>query len=78
MYKEVIFHYGAASEPLERQANEQGFTLGDEEKLLEDLNRYILMCWLHGICTDSQHNSMLDKLQNKVMKALKTLEKEVE
>ena len=76
MGKDVIFHYGAASEPLERQANEQGLTLGDKRKLLEDLNRCMLMCWIHGLCTDSQHNAMMGKLQKKVAKALKPLNKE--
>ena len=76
MGKEVIFHYGAVSEPLERQANEQGFTLGDKRKLLEDLNRCMLMCWIHGLSTDSQHNAMMNKLQKKVMKALKPLNEE--
>lgn len=76
MSKEVIFHYGAASEPLERQANDQGFTLGDKAKLLEDLNRCMLMCWIHGLCTDSQNNAMMGKLQKKVVKALKPLNKE--
>ena len=76
MSKEVIFHYGAASEPLERQANEQGFTLGDKRKLLEDLNRCMLMCWIHGLCTDSQHTAMMNKLHKKIMKALKPIETE--
>ena len=31
MSKEVTFHYGALSDPLEQQANAQGFTLGDKE-----------------------------------------------
>lgn len=76
MSKEVIFHYGALSDPLEQQANEQGFTLGDKEKLLQDLNRSMIMCWIHGLCTDSQKDAMMNKLQKKVVKALKPLNEE--
>ena len=76
MTKEVTFRFGALSDPLEKQANAQGFTLGDEAKLLQDLNRCMVMCGIHGLCTDSQHNAMMDKLQKKVVKALKPLNKE--
>ena len=76
MSKEVTFHYGALSDPLEQQANAQGFTLGDKEKLLQDLNRSMIMCWIHGLCTDSQKDAMMKKLQKKIVKALKPIETE--
>ena len=78
MGKEVIFHYGALSDSLEQQANSQGYTLGKESELLQKLNNSMIMCWVHGLCTDSQQDSMMNKLQKKVIKALKPLEKEVE
>ena len=76
MSKEVIFHYVALSDPLEKQANDQGFTLGDNEELLQELNNAVITCWIYDLCTDSQHNAMMDKLQKKVMKALKPIETE--
>ena len=76
MIKEVIFHYGALSDPLEQQANAQGLTLGDEAKQLQDLNRCMVKCWLHGLCTDSQKDAMTKKMQKKVTKALKPIETE--
>ena len=78
MEKEVMFCYGALSDSLEQQANSQGYTLGEESELLHKLNNSMIMCWVHGLCTDSQQDSMMKKLQKKVMKALKPLEKEVE
>lgn len=78
MRKEVIFHYGALSDSLEQQANSQGYTLGKESELLQKLNNSMIMCWVHGLCTDSQQDAMMKKLQKKVIKALKPLEKEVE
>ena len=76
MSKEVIFHYGALSDPLEQQANAQGFTLGDNEELLQELNNAVITCWIYALCTDSQHNAMVNKLQKGVMKALKPIETE--
>ena len=72
----VGFHYGALCDPLEKQANDQGFTLGDGKEYLEDLERCMLMCWIHGLVTDSQKDAMMKKMQKKVMKALKPLKQE--
>ena len=76
MSKEITFCFGALSAPLEQQANAQGFTLGDKAELLQDLNRSMIMCWIHGLCTDSQHTAMMNKLHKKIIKALKPLNKE--
>ena len=73
---EVGFHYGVLCDPLEKQANDQGFTLGDDKEYLEDLERCMLMCWLHGLITDSQKYAMMKKMQKKVVKALKPLKQE--
>lgn len=73
---EVCFHYGVLCDPLEKQANDQGFTLGDDKEYLEDLERCMLMCWLHGLATDSQKYEMMKKMQKKVVKALKPLKQE--
>lgn len=78
MKKEVMFQYGALSDSLEQQANLQGYTLGKESELLQKLNNSMVMCWIHGLCTDSQQEAMMKKLQKKVIKALKPLEKGVE
>ena len=72
----VGFHYGALCDPLEKQANDQGFTLGDDKEYLEDLERCMLMCWFHGLVTDSQKVEMMKKVQKKVVKALKPLKQE--
>lgn len=75
---EVGFHYGALCEPLEVQANKQGFTLGDKKETIEELNHAMLMCWIHGLATDSQKDAMMKKMQKKVVKALKPLKSEQE
>lgn len=68
---EIEFHYGVFSEPLEEQANGYGYTLGADEEKLQKLNDSMLMCWIHGLCTDSQKDSMMKKLQKQIIKALK-------
>ena len=55
---EIGFIYGALSDPLEKQANEQGFTLGDKREHLETLSRAMVVCRINGLCTDSQYDAM--------------------
>ena len=76
MSKEITFCFGALSDPLEQQANAQGFTLGDKEELLQELNNAVITCWIYDLCTDSQHTAMMNKLHKKIMKALKPIETE--
>ena len=76
MSKGITFCFGALSDQLEQQANAQGFTLGDNAELLEELGRCVVIGYVHGICTDSQHTAMMNKLHKKIMKALKPMETE--
>lgn len=70
---EIEFGYGILSDPLEKQANEQGFTLGNKREHLETLSRAMVVCRINGLCTDSQYDAMCKKMQKKVVKALKPL-----
>lgn len=74
---EVWFNYSASCDTLEKQANEQGFTLGENVEKLQKLNDSIIMCWIHGICTDSQRDSMVKKLQKEIIKSLKRKEGDI-
>lgn len=78
MNKEVTFHYGALCDSLEDQANAQGFTLGKDAERLENIKHAMLMCWIHGLVTDSQKDSMMKKMQSKVVKSLKPMDEEVQ
>lgn len=70
---EVRFYHGALCDPYEKQANEQGYTLGEEKELLEKLGFSIVFCWIHGLLTDSQYDAALKKMQKRLVKALKPL-----
>lgn len=70
----VGFHHGALCDPYEKQANAQGFTLGDKAKLLQDLGHHTVMIWIHGLLTDSQYDAALKKLQKQLVEALKPID----
>ncbi len=71
----VRFEYGALEvHTIEKQARAQGYTLGEKRDLMEDLHKALVMCWIHGILTDSQYEKGLNKLQKQVVQNLKRLE----
>ena len=70
---EVGFYHGILSDSYEKQANEQGFTLGDKAELLEKLRHSYNMLRMHDCITDSQADEIVQKIQKKIVKALKPL-----
>lgn len=66
----VGFSYGVLFDTLEEQANDQGYTLGDNAETFEKIREAINMCMFH-VATDSQVSAMTKKLHNKVVKSLK-------
>ena len=73
MTKSVTFGYGALCEPLEVQANSQGYTLGKEAEKLEKLREARLQLVFGDILTESQMEQTAKKLHKQVIKALKPL-----
>lgn len=73
----VVFHYGALADSLEEQARSQGLTLGNDGERLQQLNDAMLMCWIYGLCTDSQKDSMMKKLQKQILKSLRRQEGDI-
>lgn len=72
----IGFYHGALCDTYEKQANDQGFTLGDEAKHLQDCGHHVVYLHIHNILTDSQYDKALQRLQKKLIKALKPLPKE--
>lgn len=72
MDKQIGFSYGAFAESLEEQANKQGYTLGKDAEKYEKIRNAINMCGFH-VATESQIDSMLKKLQKKVVDSLAIL-----
>jgi hypothetical protein len=71
--KSVTFGYGALCEPLETQANQQGYTLGAKAERLEKLREARLQLMFGEMLTDSQLEQTAKKLQRQVIKALKLI-----
>ena len=76
MPKMVGFHHGALCDSYEKQANEQGLTLGKDKELLEKLGFCVVMCHIHGLLTESRYDEALKRLQKKIVKSLKPLKQE--
>lgn len=68
----VTFGYGAISQTIEEQANEQGFTLGDKAEFIQGLVKARTMLMFH-VFTDSQTRAVTQKIHKIVMKNLKPL-----
>ena len=77
--REVEFHHGALADSYEKQANKQGYTLGEKEaKLFDKIGWAYNLLRLQGCLTDSQANSICQKIQKKLVANLKPLKKENE
>ena len=74
---EVGFHHGALEDSYEKQANEQGFTLGDKAEMFDKIAFSYNMLRIHGYLTDSQADSVCQKIQKKLVASLKRLDSEV-
>lgn len=71
---EVGFRHGALCDSYERQANEQGFTLGDKAELFDEIAFSYNLLRIHGYLTDSQADMACNKIQKQLVKNLKPLE----
>lgn len=76
--KEIGFAHGIFADSYETQANEQGYTLGKKAELFDDVAYSYNMLRLHGYLTDSQADSVVQKIQKKLVANLKPLKKENE
>lgn len=70
---EVGFWHGALSDSYEKQANEQGFTLGDKAQMFDEIKSAYDTLMYYKLLTDSQANSVCNKIQKQLVKSLKKL-----
>ena len=71
---EIGFGYGALCDDLEKQANEQGYTMGEFGESAEELRKAILKLRFAGILTHSERDKCFNKLQKRIIKELKPIE----
>ena len=67
----VRFEFGAFADPLEVQANDQGWTFGDKAELFERLHSGLIINHVHGIITLSTYQKGIEKLYKKMTEAMK-------
>lgn len=74
--KEIGFWHGAFADSYEKQANEQGYTLGNNAKHFDEIAHAYNMLRLHDYLTESQAESIRNKIQKKLVNNIKPLAKE--
>lgn len=74
--KGIGFRHGAMCDGYEKQANEQGYTLGNKVELLEKLGFSYNLLRIHGLLTESQADSVCKKIQKKLVENIKPLKQE--
>lgn len=72
----VEFHYGVFADTFEKQANEQGFTFGDNAEWIDEVGQGLIGLWVHGCLTDKEYDKVRQRFQNKILIAnIKRIEK---
>lgn len=66
---EIGFYHGALEASYEKQANEQGFTLGDKTELFDKIGYAYNLLRIHGYLTDSQADMVCKKIQKNLVKS---------
>lgn len=72
----VGFNYGALADDLEKQANDQGYTLGDKADTMQKLADGLVINHIWDMLTDSAYDKALQKLQKMVVKHLKPIKEQ--
>lgn len=76
MKKEIGFHHGALCDKYEKQANDQGYTLGKNAELFDKIAFAYNLLRIHGYFTEAQEESVCKKIQKNLVKSLIPLEQE--
>ena len=67
---EIGFHHGALCDDYEKQANEQGFTLGDKREFIQNMSFGLIASHIHGILTDSEYDNALRRFNKYIVRNL--------
>ena len=74
--KQVTFGYGILCDPLEEQANQQGFTLGKIAYRLDIVRESINHLRIHDLLTYSEMEKIHQRLHKLVIESLQPMEDE--
>lgn len=74
----VGFYHSAFADSYEKQANEQGYTLGDKAEAFDKIAFAYNLLRIHGYFTEKQEESICKKIQKNLVSNLKPLKKKSE
>lgn len=63
----VGFYHGALSDDYEKQANDQGFTFGDDAEWVQRVGFGLVCAYVQGCITDREYDKILQRFQKKVL-----------
>lgn len=63
----VGFHHGVLADSYEEQANEQGYTFGDNADWVQKVGFGLVAAYIHGCITDAEYNKILCRFQTKIL-----------
>lgn len=72
----VSFRHGAFADKYEKQANDQGFTLGDRAEMFDKIAFSYNMLRIHGFFTEKMEESICKKIQKRLVDNLEPLKRE--
>ena len=73
--KQIGFAHGALADSYEQQANEQGYTLGNDVELFDKIRFSYNMLRIHGLVTDSEADKITHRIHKKLAKTVKPIGK---
>lgn len=74
----VFYHETLCCGSYEKQANAQGYTLGDKAELFDEIANSYNTLWAYGYLTEGQVCTIRKKIHKKLINNLKPLEKKEE
>lgn len=74
--KSIGFYHSAFADRYEKQANDQGYTLGDKAEEFDKISFSYNMLRIHGFFNEKQEENICQKIQKRLVANLKPLHAE--
>lgn len=65
--EEVVFRHGALADTYEKQANDQGYTLGGWKDFAERLGFGLIAGRMHGVITEKEFERITKRFEKKIL-----------
>ena len=65
--KYISFHHSLFAKTYEEQANEQGYTFGDNAELVQEIGFGLMAAHIHGLITDKECDKIFYRFQTKIL-----------